>query len=160
MIKILLFDFARVILFPKDVSYSGTLSDFYRKITQQKKSIFDYYKLNEDLLAELEKYKPDFQLAILTSSEHLPFHPEILPMLKKTFEPIIFSGELEFPKYQPGCYQEAIKLLAVAPQEVIFVDDSHSNIEAATEVGLHTVHFLDNRGAFEKIDTILQNSNT
>lgn len=40
MITNILFDFSRVILFPKDDNYSGLLNDLYRKITEEKKFIF------------------------------------------------------------------------------------------------------------------------
>lgn len=155
MIKVLLFDFARVILFPKDVTYSGKLSDFYRKLTKQPKSIFHYYKFNTELLSSLEKYSSKYQLAILTSSEHLPFHPEILPKLNKLFEPIIYSGELGHPKYQPACYKKAAHLLNVDPAQILFIDDSLTNTEAATEAGLQIIHYTDNQSALGKISKIL-----
>lgn len=156
MTKVLLFDFARVLLFPKDISYTGKLSDFYRKITKKPKSIFHYYNLNTELLSQLESYKNDYQLAILTSSEHLPFHPEILPHLSNLFDPIIYSGEVGFPKYKPECYEKTAKLLQKSPREILFIDDSGANIESASEAGFQTIHFFDNTDAIAKIDQVLQ----
>lgn len=155
MIKVLLFDFARVIIFPKDVSYTGKLSDLYRRLTRQKKSIFDYYRLNYELLSALKKYKNKYQLAILTSSEFLPFHPEVLPKINNLFEPIIYSGETGFQKYQPACYTKTAQLLKVVPSEILFTDDSTANVEAAVDAKIQAVRYLDNQDLLTKIDKML-----
>ena len=52
MIKVILSDFARVILFPKDKSYPGRLDELQAKLNNQSEghNFFDYFELNQELL--------------------------------------------------------------------------------------------------------------
>jgi HAD superfamily hydrolase (TIGR01509 family) len=157
MIKVLLFDFARVILLVDDIKYQGALGYLYQKISNQHKSIFDFLELNHELLAAIEKIQDKYQLAILTASDKLPLHPEIAPKLQNLFDPILFSKKLGVSKDQPDCYRLAAEKLGVKPEEIIFVDDKSQNVEAAKAAGCKIVHFYNTKTALLEIKKITQN---
>ena len=49
---------------------------------------------------------------------------------------VVSSAELGVAKPDPRAFLEACRLLGAAPAEVVFVDDSHTNVAAAAAVGL------------------------
>jgi epoxide hydrolase-like predicted phosphatase len=56
------------------------------------------------------------------------------------FDAIVISGEVGMRKPEPGIFHRALEMLAVTPEEAVFVDDLRVNVVAATELGLVGVH--------------------
>lgn len=54
---------------------------------------------------------------------------------------IVYSHEEGIAKPAPRIYAIACERLAVAPEEVVFIDDLRANVEAARELGMHGVVF-------------------
>ena len=61
MIKILLFDLARVFLFPRDESYKGGLNELYREFNSETDFKFgNYYNLHEEQLNYVSTFKEQY----------------------------------------------------------------------------------------------------
>lgn len=88
MITNLLFDFSRVILFPKDEKYSGLLNDLYRKIVSENAAFLDHYRFNNELLEFLKTLKNKFKLSIYTTDivQNDPESKKIVDELKDGFD--------------------------------------------------------------------------
>jgi putative hydrolase of the HAD superfamily len=72
------------------------------------------------------------------------------------FDVSMFSYEVGMAKPDPSIYYLILNRLHVAPSEAIFVDDFSANIQAASEVGIHAVHFLNREQAIAEIRGLLQ----
>jgi putative hydrolase of the HAD superfamily len=65
------------------------------------------------------------------------------------FQYIFNSFKLHKSKRDPSVFSDVCSRLGLKPDEVLFVDDNHKNIERASGRGLHTIHFR-NLPDFEK----------
>lgn len=52
------------------------------------------------------------------------------------FDKDFYSNEIGYRKPSPESFQEIIRLSGINPEETLFVDDAHANIEAAQKSGL------------------------
>lgn len=59
------------------------------------------------------------------------------------FDGIVVSGEEKLIKPDPEIYRRLIERHGLVPARTAFVDDSHRNVEAARELGLHAHRFED-----------------
>lgn len=155
MIKVLLFDFARVLLFPKNVSYKGVLNDLYKLKKNKKDFIFEnYFYFNDELLDYIKSVKNRFRIIMFTS-ETIQNDPVVMKKLDGIFEKIISAKEIGFSKTDPEAYRFIVDELQCAPDEILFIDDNADNIYGATEAGLNTHLFKDNKGLIEEINPLV-----
>src|SRR5215469_13280530 len=57
------------------------------------------------------------------------------------FDHQIFSSDVRLIKPDPAIFRECIRRLGVSPQQTLFVDDRHENVEVAQAIGLTTIQF-------------------
>lgn len=137
-----LFDFARVLVHPKDSSYAGKLNDLYRaERSKPTFQFFDFFVLDGELLGWLASQKNKYKLALYTA-ERMQNDPSILPKLQEVFGDYIFSGEdLGISKSKPSEYAVVVSRLGEEPASIVFVDDNLTNIKAAKDAGLQAIQF-------------------
>lgn len=155
MITHLLFDFSRVILFPKDENYNGLLNDLYRKITEEKSPFLDHYKFNDELLNFLKPLKGKYHLSIYTT-DIIQNDPAARKILDPIFEEVFAANDLGLSKKDPKGYLIIAEKLGVKPDEILFVDDGEANINTAKEVGLQTIHYSFNEQLFKELQSVIQ----
>lgn len=154
MITNILFDFSRVILFPKDENYKGLLNDLYRKIVEEKSSFLDHYRFNEELLNFLKPFKEKYHLSIYTT-DIIQNDPVARKYLDPIFEEIYAANDLRISKKDPNGYLIVAGKLNVAPEQILFIDDGEKNIEAAKKAGFQTIRYLSNGQLFKELKTRL-----
>lgn len=141
MIKALLFDFSRTLLFPVDKEYSGSLNELYKlKKEEDKFNFLNYFTLNSELINLLGALKEYYKLAIFTS-DSIQNDPEIYNQLSSVFSKIYSAKEIGFSKSDPRAYEFIINDLGLSPEEIIFIDDSKLNIDAASIAKLDTITY-------------------
>ena len=59
------------------------------------------------------------------------------------FETTVVSGAEGMIKPDPRIFELLIERAGFAPQRALFIDDSHANVMAATELGFETHHFTN-----------------
>ncbi|SDP72826.1 HAD family hydrolase [Desulforhopalus singaporensis] len=59
------------------------------------------------------------------------------------FKTIVVSGEVGLLKPNPEIYQLLLERIDKKPQQCLFIDDNKANVEAADNLGFHTIHFTD-----------------
>lgn len=151
--QVIIFDFSRVLLHPKDPSIPS-LNNLYRKLLQQKKfNFFDYYELNHELLAFLQEFKKKHPLYILTS-DMIQNAPEIQQNIKDIFTTIFSAKDFGFSKKDPQLYKILAQKLQINPQEITFIDDTQENIDAAAQAGMQTIHFMTNHHLLSTLQTL------
>ena len=57
------------------------------------------------------------------------------------FQGIVVSGEEKLIKPEPRIYKLLLERHAIDPTRAVYIDDSLTNAEAATALGLHGIHF-------------------
>lgn len=157
MIKALVSDVWHVLFFPKDFEIRGHSDQIRQKIAKKDNpSFFDTYFLNQELLDYFVSIKKQHQLKLaLFSSGTMYKEPELQPLLLPIFESAFSSSEIHYQKSNPASYQYVAKQLGVTLSDLLFVDDSARNIDAAREAGGVAIHYHDNQQVMNAIDSVL-----
>jgi putative hydrolase of the HAD superfamily len=66
------------------------------------------------------------------------------------FDHVFNSYHLGKGKRDPTLFDDIAARLALAPDEILFVDDLRSNVERAQAAGWHAIHYTD-RASFEEL---------
>lgn len=102
----------------------------------------DVFSLNPPVLKTLRQLMPSHRLILLSNTDVLRFgfirkrFPEIF-----IFDAYVLSYEVGTMKPHPQIYNVALKEAQAKPEECILIDDREENIEAATKLGIETIHF-------------------
>ncbi|HSN75064.1 MAG TPA: HAD family phosphatase [Anaerolineae bacterium] len=115
--------------------------------------------LSDELLGLADSLRrlPDFQVAVLSNAStdlEQQILDEKLDILHR-FDLVINSAREGVKKPDPAIYHLTLERLGVAPNEAIFVDDMPANVAAAAALGIHAIHFQDQRQAAAAIRGIL-----
>ena len=74
------------------------------------------------------------------------------------FDVYVNSAYVGLSKPDPAIFQLTLDRLGVAPQQAILVDDSLRNVDAARQLGLHAVQFVDPATSFPELEALLGHS--
>lgn len=155
MITTYLFDFSRVLLFPKDKSYTGELNTLYRDLTKRGVSDFwEYYEWNEQLLSYLEGIKDKIGLYVFTSGL-IQDAPELKGRLNKVFKKVYSSEKLGLNKKESDSFVAVAKDIGVQPENILFIDDSETNIKAAKQANVNVLLYRDYGNLMMRLNEIL-----
>jgi len=156
MINTVIFDFSRVLLFAKDKGYKEDLNPLHKKLIAENPNyaFLDYFELNEEVLTFLETIKDKFELYIFTSGS-IQNAKEIKDRIDRVFKGVLSAEEMGVSKKEPQAYTVLAQKLGKNPNEVIFIDDSQVNIQAASQAGLNTFQYLDNQSLIKKINSLI-----
>ncbi|MEK7622543.1 MAG: HAD family hydrolase [Patescibacteria group bacterium] len=146
MIKAILSDFARVILFPKDENYKSRLDILEKKLKRNlgNYNVFDYFRLNQEILVFFQSIKTKIPLYIYTSGSNYET-PGVYEQLVPIFKDFFYSVALEIDKTDSDSYIFLANKLHLAPENIFFIDDDEKNIHAAQKAGLQTHWYKDNQ---------------
>ncbi len=94
---------------------------------------------------------PLYALSNMTS-ETWPWHLEAFPKLTM-FKQVIVSGDEGLVKPDPAIYHLTLERMGnPAPEDVIFIDDSRANVDAAAALGFCTHHFDGSQGLEQALE--------
>ncbi len=155
MIKALVFDFARVLLFPRNRGYIGTLTNLYHKMAGEPDSTFStYYQFNQELLDFLAKIKATYPLYLFTTGTTYKA-PEAQRLLKNVFIKMYSVGELGLNKDDPSAFECIASDIGVKPIEILYVDDKPSYVKTATRARFVGVVYSSNEQLFRDLKKYL-----
>jgi HAD superfamily hydrolase (TIGR01509 family) len=138
MFKAVVSDFSRVLLFPKDKNYSGSLNALHKELSQQEGyNPLDHFELNTQLLDLYKSLKEKTPIYIFTS-DAIQDAPEFKQYLDPVFAGILSDKKMNTDKKIPEAYKLFAAQLQLSPDEILYIDDANENIEAAKTAGLHT----------------------
>lgn len=145
MITYLLFDFARVLAFPKETGISS-MAQYYRQQTSSNTDIFDYISLNTELLDAVKNSKLKYEnRAIISNSGEILKNKNMLTVLQPIFSNIWLAKNFEWGKDQAGLYLYLSEKMAIKTENILFIDDSFANISAAKNAGCKTHQYQANQ---------------
>ena len=105
MIKVLLFDFSRVLLHPTDKTYEGSLNSLHKDLKDNESFyVFHYFELNEQILEFLKTIKGKFKLCIFTT-DIIQDDPLIREKIDPLFEKIYSASKLGITKKVKDSYE-------------------------------------------------------
>ena len=85
---------------------------------------------------------PQFALTNMPQSKW-PVVQAIAPRHFGLFRDAIVSGDEKVIKPARRIYEIVLERTGLAPADLLFIDDSAANIDAAMDMGFHTHHFTD-----------------
>lgn len=141
MKKILISDFSRVLLFPKDEIYRSGLNKLYGQTSVNGGKFEDYFVLNEDLLKELEEL--DLDKYVFTTGT-VQDAPEIKNRISTVFKKVFNVPMIGYIKTDGNAYLKLCSEIGVEPNQAMFIDDTQANVVAAKTAGLHAVVYENN----------------
>ncbi|WP_326822572.1 HAD family hydrolase [Streptosporangium sp. NBC_01756] len=98
---------------------------------------------DQAVLDELRRHRGSLTLTVFTNNG--PLEEEALPRLHPEafdgFEHLLFSHRLRHRKPEPAAFAAATDRLGAAAHEVVFIDDSPANVDAARAFGWTAFHF-------------------
>lgn len=59
------------------------------------------------------------------------------------FDGILLSGKVRLLKPDPRIYRRFFETHSVDPAQAVYIDDSRPNVQTATALGMHGIHFTD-----------------
>ena len=115
-------------------------------------------KIDEEMLAYVRSVKRrGWRTALLTNNDFNcgPEWRAKVPSIDALFDAVVDTSLEGVRKPDPAAYQLALAALGVTPDDCVFVDDQPRNCEAASALGMRTVHFRDARQAMREIEAAL-----
>lgn len=113
--------------------------------------------VNQTLLDFITALKEEYKIGLLSNAwmnarENLRRRYDFLDY----FDVSIFSAEAGTRKPEPAIFLKILNRLNVQAEEAIFIDDFEENIQGATKLGLHAIHYTDNASTVARIHEILK----
>lgn len=76
---------------------------------------------------------------------------------RKVFRHEFISSEMKLLKPDLRIFRQAVEGMGLEASEILFVDDSQSNVDAAASIGLNSVRYVPGADLRETIETALRN---
>jgi epoxide hydrolase-like predicted phosphatase len=135
-------------LFQKELGYKGTPAQF-------RLLWCDHFTLDRGSYALLKRTAKNLPTYLLsnTNAMHIDFIRERYEF-PSVVRGAILSHEIGIRKPDPAIYRAAMKLSGTKPEETVFVDDLHPNVESAKKLGMIAIRFKgaeDLRRRFESL---------
>ncbi len=98
---------------------------------------------DEQVLAVVDDVAPGVTRSLLTNNDALlrDALPLVLPTVHARIAIPLFSATIRVTKPSPAAFAAGLAVLGAAPADVLFVDDSKSNIDGARRMGIAAIHF-------------------
>lgn len=157
MITTVVSDFSRVLLFPRDETYTGGLNDLNRKLIAEfgeAYKFFDYFKLNKELLEVYKELRQKFPIYIFTT-DTIQNRPEVKQIISPVINDIFSAKQLNLKKTTPEAYAFIHQKLNQQPEQILYIDDTAANLEAAKQAGLHIFQYQNNTEARKVLKLLL-----
>ena len=106
------------------------------------------------LLAALRKR---YRVFLLSNNNvlHLAVIESVYPQLRGCFEAALFSQEIAAHKPAAEAFEKALVAIGAPADEILFIDDSQANIDAAAALGLQTHVLVRNADVTEALAHLL-----
>lgn len=155
MIKAVVSDFSRVLLFPADNNYTGGLNELNNNLIKENPnySFLDFFTINKELLTFYSELNKTIPVHIFTS-ETIQEHPFIKKMIEDSTTSVLSASTLGIHKSESSSYKKILSTLKLKPSEVVYIDDKSSNVDVARQIGIKTIIYKNNLSTIAKLQAI------
>ena len=117
-------------------------------LKENTESLWDTYfrknaKLNRDVINLSKNIGDNYTIGIISNIEKITHKVVDDWHVLDSFEHQFMSYKIGFSKPDSRIYKYVIDKLPFKPEDMIFIDDKKSNVEAALDSGIHAIHFTD-----------------
>jgi len=157
MIKAIVSDFSRTLLSPTDKTYTGGLNTLHESLKDRADyDIWEYYRLNQDLLAFYKTLGSSIDVYIFTT-KYIQEWPPLKEKLDGVFKDIFSSARLGLPdKTDPQAYKIVAEKLELKPNEILYIDDKQENLDAAKEASMIIIRFESEQQTMKDVDKLIE----
>lgn len=125
----------------KDQAEIDRIAEFVHEPEMRKGHLYIFPGKLEHVLEELQQ---NYKLAVVTSRIRLGVdHVFDEKEISHFFESVIAFEDYDNPKPHPEPLEKAIDQLKIKAEEAIYIGDSHTDIDAAEAIGMHSIHLSD-----------------
>jgi len=120
---------------------------------------WDGDRLDKNLAEYLKSCRPRFTTALLSNAwtdARQAFAKNFGLIEKKTVDHVIISAEEGVAKPDERIYQILSEKIGCEYDQILFIDDFLENIQAAENLGIHTVHYQSNMDLVNTIESIVE----
>lgn len=115
-------------------------------------------RFNPEVIAAARTLRDHYRVALLSNA--FPSQAEVIRQrfgvdVAIDFDVYINSAHVGLRKPDPAIYRLTLNQLGLSPQQVIFLDDGLRNIDAAREIGIHAVQFVDPETTLPELEALL-----
>lgn len=144
-----------------------TLDEFFEAITRRtsltletvRSEMFDTSKLNRELVDILTRLRSTYKIGMITNVHASLFTPFLAnENVRSRFDKIVISSEVKYIKPQRQIFEIMNQELGVKSSEVIFIDNSTTNTQAARELGMKTIIFTNNGSLRDSLRSLIPSS--
>jgi FMN phosphatase YigB (HAD superfamily) len=157
MIKAVITDFSRVLLFPKDKTYGGGLNSLNKQLLENNPhyNFQEYFDLNDELFTYFSEINKKIPVHIFTSGI-IQENPSIKNIINDCSTTVISALKLEVHKSEQLAYEKLLEMLALKPHEVAYIDDMQANIDAASSLGINVILHTSNQGTIYQLSKLIE----
>lgn len=118
---------------------------------------FESTPMNAGMMHLARMLKANYCVGIITDNkkdriDYLKVHAGLASL----FDPIVVSAEVGVSKEHPRIFEHALSRLGIAPDESVFIDNTPDNLVAPSALGMHTIHFDDERNDLDALTAMLR----
>ncbi len=111
-------------------------------LAQLKADYFSADTLEMPLIDSIRQWRASGHRIALLSNDSPALHDRLRVLgIDTLFAPLVISGRIGVMKPDPAAYQAVLARLNLPAEQTIFIDDVPVNVEAATALGIHGVHY-------------------
>lgn len=116
-------------------------------------SIYTNKFTSKDLIELKNKYK---NIKLVVATNHVSFIQEyISDHFSNILDNIYISANIHEIKPKAEFYNKILEDLNIAPNEMLFLDDSTKNVEGAKACGIHTIHVTKDMDILKEIEKFI-----
>lgn len=107
----------------------------------------------------LKGLKPTYKIGMITDVDAVLLDPFLMNNnVRVLFDEIVISSEVKCTKPQKQIFEIMVQKLRVEPSEIIFIDNSAINTEAAAKLGMASILYTKNDLLQERLHSLLTSS--
>jgi HAD superfamily hydrolase (TIGR01509 family) len=99
--------------------------------------------LNQPILKLILNLRSAFRVGFLSNAENY-FYPYQHQKFESNFDFGVMSWQIGYDKPDPQAFLKTLELQHFKPEEVVFIDDTQKNIDAARSLGIKSILFENN----------------
>jgi epoxide hydrolase-like predicted phosphatase len=112
------------------------------RLAEFKRDFWSGDRLDVELVALIRRLRPRCQTAVISNAtDALRQNLSERYAIADAFDLIVCSAEEHLMKPDPEIFTRTLMRLGRAARETVFVDDSEANVRAASNLGMHSIHF-------------------
>jgi len=155
------FNMAAVKKISQQSAWADAIKELNLPITVKeiKKIHYGLMSVNKATINLVNSLKKKYQVALLSKNTRSHFNDlnKLFPKMSSAFgKNMINTWEYNLPKASPETMKFILKRFKASPAEAVYIDDQEQNLQAAKDLGVHTILFKNFSQGNKKLKTILK----